>query len=152
MTNTEIAEALSELATLYELDGAIRYRVLADREAARVIRQSPVSVEALARDGRITELPGVGGTLEQKVLALLDEGEIPAAVKLKGRLPPTLVEVTKVPGVGAKTARRLHDELGVSSLEELRTAAQEERIRTVKGLGAKFEQNVLEALDRLTDE
>ncbi len=151
MTNVEIAEALSELATLYELDGAIRYRVLAYREAARVIRQSPVSVEELARDGRITELPGVGGTLEQKVLALLDEGEIPAAAKLKRRLPPTLVEVTRVPGVGAKTARRLYDELGVSTLEELRVAAQDERIRGLKGLGPKFEENVLEALDRLAE-
>ena len=60
MRNAEIADALTELATLYELDGAIRYRVLAYREAARVIRQSPVSVEELARGGRATELPGVG--------------------------------------------------------------------------------------------
>ena len=58
MRNAEIADALTELATLYELDGAIRYRVLAYREAARVIRQSPVSVEELARAGRATELPG----------------------------------------------------------------------------------------------
>jgi DNA polymerase (family X) len=151
MRNVEIADALSELATLYELDGAIRYRVLAYREAARVIRQSPVSVEELARSGRITELPGVGGTLEQKVLALLDEGEIPAATKLKGRLPLTLIEVTRVPGVGAKTARRLYDELGVSSLDDLRAAAQDERIRELKGLGPKFEENVLEALDRLAE-
>ena len=58
MRNAEIADAMTELATLYELDGAIRYRVLAYREAARVIRQSPVSVEELARAGRATELPG----------------------------------------------------------------------------------------------
>ncbi len=152
MRNVEIADALSELATLYELDGAIRYRVLAYREAARVIRQSPVSVEELARSGRITELPGVGGTLEQKVLALLDEGEIPAAAKLKRRLPPTLIEVTRIPGVGAKTARRLYDQLGVSSLDDLRAAAQDERIRELKGLGPKFEENVLEALDRLAED
>ena len=107
MRNVEIADALSELATLYELDGAIRYRVLAYREAARVIRQSPVSVEELARAGRATELPGVGETLEQKILALLDTGEISSAIKLKRKFPPGLVEVTRVPGVGAKTARRL---------------------------------------------
>src|SRR5213083_2555681 len=79
MRNAEIADAMSELATLYELDGAIRYRVLAYREAARVIRQSPVSVEELARSGRATELPGVGKTLQQKIVALLDDGEIPSA-------------------------------------------------------------------------
>ena len=151
MRNAEIADALTELATLYELDGAVRYRVLAYREAARVVRQSPVSVEELARAGRATELPGVGKTLEEKILALLDSGEIPAAAKLKRKFPPSLVEVTRVPGVGAKTARRLYDELGVSSLEELRAAAVEQRIRELKGLGPKAEEKVLAALDKLTD-
>ena len=151
MRNAEIADALTELATLYELDGAIRYRVLAYREAARVIRQSPVSVEELARAGRATELPGVGKTLEQKILALLDTGEIPSAAKLKRKFPPSLVEVTRVPGVGAKTARRLYDELGVSSLDDLRAAAEQERIRELKGLGPKAEENVLASLGKLAD-
>jgi DNA polymerase (family X) len=151
MRNAEIADALADLATLYELDGAIRYRVLAYREAARVIRQSPVSVEELARAGRATELPGVGKTLEQKIQALLDSGEIPAAAKLKQKFPPSLIEVTMVPGVGAKTARRLYDGLGISSLEDLRAAAEQQRIRRLKGLGPKVEENVLAALGKLTD-
>jgi len=151
MRNAEIAEALSELATLYELDGAIRYRVLAYREAARVVRQSPVSVEELAREGRATELPGVGETLQEKILALVDTGAIPSATKLKRKLPPGLVEVTRVPGVGAKTARRLFDDLGVASLDDLRAAAEQERIRSLKGLGPKFEENVLAALGKLAD-
>ncbi len=151
MRNAEIADAFAELATLYELDGAIRYRVLAYREAARVIRQSPVSVEELARAGRATELPGVGKTLEQKILALVDDGEIPSAAKLKRKFPPSLIEVTMVPGVGPKTARRLYDELGVSSLEQLRVAAEQERIREVKGLGPKVEENVLASLGKLAD-
>jgi DNA polymerase (family X) len=151
MRNAEIADALTELATLYELDGAIRYRVLAYREAARVIRQSPVSVEELARAGRATELPGVGKTLEEKIVILLDTGEIPSAAKLKRRFPATLVEVTRVPGVGAKTARRLYDELGVASLDDLREAAEAQRIRDVKGLGPKAEENVLASLGKLTD-
>jgi DNA polymerase (family 10) len=151
MRNEAIAQALAELATLYELDGAIRYRVLAYREAARVIRQSPVSVEELARAGRATELPGVGDTLQQKIVALLDTGEIPSATKLKRKFPPGLVEVTRVPGVGAKTARRLFDELGVASLDDLRIAAEQERIREIKGLGPKAEENVLAALGKLAD-
>jgi DNA polymerase (family X) len=151
MRNAEIADALNELATLYELDGAIRYRVLAYREAARVIRQSPVSVAELARAGRATELPGIGKTLEQKIIALLDTGEIPSAAKLKRKFPASLVEVTRVPGMGAKTARRLYDELGITNLEELREAAEAERIRNVKGLGPKAEENVLAALGKLKD-
>ncbi len=151
MRNAEIADALTELATLYELDGAIRYRVLAYREAARVIRQSPVSVEELARAGRATELPGVGKTLEGKIVTLLDTGEIPSAAKLKRKFPASLVEVTRVPGVGAKTARRLYDELGVTDLDDLREAAEAQRIREIKGLGPKAEENVLASLGKLAD-
>jgi DNA polymerase (family 10) len=151
MRNAEIADALAELATLYELDGAVRYRVLAYREAARVIRQSPLPVDELARAGRATELPGIGTTLEQKIVALLDGGEIPSAAKLKRKFPASLIEVTTVPGLGAKTARRLYDELGVTSLDDLRAAAEQERIRELKGLGPKAEENVLAALGKLTE-
>jgi DNA polymerase (family X) len=152
MRNAEIADALSELGKLYELDGAVRYRVTAYQEAARVIRDSPVSVEELARAGRATELPGVGKTLEEKILTLVDTGSIPAAEKLKQRFPPSLVEVTYVPGLGARTARRLHDELGIASLEQLREAAESGRLRDVRGLGRKAEENVLAAVARLEEE
>jgi DNA polymerase (family 10) len=152
MRNAEIADAMTELATLYELDGAIRYRVLAYKEAARVIRSSPVSVEELTLEDRVTELPGIGDTLATKITDLLETGEIPAAAKLKKKLPATLVAVTRIPGVGAKTARLLFDELGVTNLDELREAAEQERIRTVKGLGAKVEENVLAALENLGEE
>src|ERR1700755_704161 len=149
MTNAEIAAALDELGVLYELDGAVKYRVLAYSTAAKAIRESPVSVEELARAGRATEIPGVGKTLAEKIDALLETGEIPAAVKLKAKFPATLVEVTRVPGIGPKTARLLWEELQVSSLEDLKKAAEEEKIRHVKGLGPKAEENVLASLQRL---
>ncbi len=149
MTNAEIAAAFDELAVLYELDGAVKYRVLAYSTAAKAIRESPVSVAELAAAGRATEIPGVGKTLAEKVDALLATGEIPSAVKLKAKYPPTLIEVTRVPGLGAKTARRLYDELGITSMEDLKAAAKDERIREVKGLGPKVEENVLAALERL---
>jgi DNA polymerase (family 10) len=151
-SNAEIAAALAELGTLYELDGAVRYRVNAYRDAARVIRDSPVSVAELAREGRAIELPGVGKTLQEKIVALVDTGSIPAADKLKQRFPASLVEVTLVPGIGARTARRLHDELGVSDLEQLREAAETGRLRDVRGLGEKAEENVLASVERLERE
>ena len=151
MTNAEIAAALDELGALYQLDGAVKYRVLAYGTAAKAIRESPVSVADLAAAGRATEVPGVGKTLAEKIDALLETGEIPAAVKLKAKFPPTLVEVMGVPGVGAKTARRLFDELGVATLEDLKQAAEGERIRDLKGLGPKAEENVLAGLERLGD-
>jgi DNA polymerase (family 10) len=149
MNNGEIAAALDELGILYELDGAVRYRVLAYRTAAKAVRESPVSVAELARAGRATELPGIGKTLEQKIQTLLETGSIPSADKLKAKFPATLVAVTRVPGLGAKTARRLYDELGVTTLEELKEAAEEQRIRDLKGLGPKVEENVLASLERL---
>ena len=116
MRNAEIAAALRELGILYELDGADRFRVLAYREAARTIAQSPVSIEQLAEEGRLTELPNVGKTLAQKIETLIETGSIPSADKLKEKFPATLVEVTRVPGLGAKTARRIYDEVGVENL------------------------------------
>jgi DNA polymerase (family X) len=151
VTNAEIAAALDELGVLYQLDGAVKYRVLAYSTAAKAIRESPVSVADLAAAGRATEVPGVGKTLAEKINALIETGEIPAAVKLKAKFPPTLVEVTRVPGVGSKTARRLFDELGVATLEDLKAAAEGERIRDLKGLGPKAEENVLAGLERLGD-
>ncbi len=152
MTNGEIADAFSELGTLYELDGAISYRVLAYREAAKVIRQSPVSIAELTRAGRVTELPGIGKTIAEKIVALLEGGSIPSADKLKAKFPPSLVEVTMIPGLGAKTVRRLYDELGVASLDDLRAAVEGQRIRVLKGLGPKAEENIAAQLERLGDE
>jgi len=149
MTNAEIAAALDELGVLYELDGAVKYRVLAYGTAATAIRESPVSVAELAAAGRATEIPGVGKTLAEKIDALLETGEIPAAVKLKAKFPPTLIEVTRVPGLGAKTAKRLFDDLGVATLEDLQEAAESHKIRELKGLGPKAEENVLASLERL---
>ncbi|MDQ2631948.1 MAG: DNA polymerase/3'-5' exonuclease PolX [Actinomycetota bacterium] len=149
MTNAEIAAALEELGILYELDGAVKYRVLAYSTAAKAIRESPVSVAELAAQGRATEVPGVGKTLAEKIDALIETGEIPAAVKLKAKFPPTLIEVTRVPGVGPKTARRLFEELEICSMEDLKAAAEAEKVRHVKGLGPKAEENILAALERL---
>jgi DNA polymerase (family 10) len=149
VTNAEIAAAFEELGLLYELDGAVKYRVLAYSTAAKAIRESPVSVADLAAAGRATEVPGVGKTLAEKIDALIETGEIPAAVKLKAKFPATLVEVTQVQGVGAKTARRLFEELGVTTLDDLKEAAEGQRIRDLKGLGPKVEENVLAALERL---
>jgi len=152
MSNGEIADAFTELGTLYELDGAISYRVLAYRDAAKVIKQSPVSIAELTRAGRVTELPGIGKTIEEKIVALMETGSIPSADKLKAKFPPSLVEVTLIPGLGAKTVRRLHDELGIATLDDLRTAVAEQRLRALKGLGPKAEENIAAQLEKLGDE
>ncbi len=147
VSNATIADALEELGDLYELDGAIVHRVLAYRNAARSVRDSPVSVAALARAGKATQLPGIGDTLQQKILTLLDTGTTPSSERLRAKFPPGLVAITRLPGLGPKRARMLHDELGIESLDQLREAALAQRLRDVRGLGPKFEANVLAALE-----
>jgi DNA polymerase (family 10) len=151
MRNAEIALHFDELADLYELDGAIVHRVLAYRNAAKAIRDAPASVEEMTRAGTVTELRGIGKTIEEKLNALFETGEIPSAAKLKAKYPPGLVEVTRVPGFGPKKARKLFDQLGVASLDDLRKAAEEERLRDVPGFGPKAEETVLLALNAGVD-
>ena len=148
LSNGAIADALEELGDLYELDGAIVHRVLAYRTAAKTVREATVSVGALAREGRAVALKGIGDTLQEKIRALCETGTIPAAEKLKAKFPSGLIEITRLPGIGAKRARLLHSALGIDSPQALREAAMKQRVRDVKGLGAKFEESVLSALDR----
>src|SRR5918912_2529713 len=152
MRNAQVALHFDELADLYELDGAISYRVLAYRNAAKAIREANASVEQLTREGRVTELPGVGKTIAEKLEALFETGEIPAAQKLKAKYPPGLVEITRLPGFGPKRARKIFDELGIASLDELRVAAESEQLRKLPGFGPKAEEAVLIALDAGLDD
>src|SRR3954453_18333948 len=100
----------------------------------------------LARDGKVTEPPGIGKTLEEKLLAMDETGDIPASVKLRAKFPTGLLEVMRLPGFGPKRARRLYDELGVDSLDALRTAAEAGQIRGRRGFGEKVGENLIRVL------
>ena len=145
-TNSEIAAAFDELGDLYELDGASIHRIVAYRNGARAVREASKQVAQLALDGQATKLPGIGATLQEKIVALATTGEIPALVKLRSRFPPGLVEMTRLPGLGPKRARRLYEELGLDSLAALEEAANAGRISELKGFGPKAEQALLEAV------
>src|ERR687894_2052473 len=132
-TNPEIAAAFEELADLYELDGAVSYRVIAYRTAAKAVRDASVSIMALTREGKVTTVPGIGKTLEEKLLALDETGDIPSAVKLRAKFPPGLVELVRLPGFGPKRARKLYDELGVDSPDALRAALESGKVRELRG-------------------
>jgi len=146
MTNGVIAQAFDELGDLYELEGADQYRVIAYRNAARSVRDASVSVAQLTREGKATTLNGIGKTLDSKLKALVEEGEIPQSVKLRQKFPPGLLRVMHLPGFGPKRARRLHDELGIDSLESLLAAAEAGRIRGLRGFGTKVEENLKQIL------
>jgi DNA polymerase (family X) len=145
-TNTELAERFELLADMLELDGADAFRLAAYRRAAARIRDSAVPVAQLALDGKATRLSGIGSTIEAKIVEVVETGDMNALAKLRAKLPDGLVEVMHVPGLGPKTARKLWSELGVESLDDLRVAAEQERLRALPGLGAKTEERVLKSL------
>jgi DNA polymerase (family X) len=145
-SNAELAEQLELLADLLELDGADAFRLTAYRRAATRIRESAVPVAQLALDHKATRLSGIGTTIENKIVEYTETGDLSALAKLRDRLPAGLVEVMHVPGLGPKTARKLHTELGVASLSDLQKAAEAEQLRTLPGLGPKSEEKVLAAL------
>ena len=146
LTNAQIAAAFEELADLYELDGAVQYRVIAYRNAARTVRDSSVSVMQLTRDGKVTELPNIGKTLEEKMIALDETGDIPTAVKLRAKIPVGLISVMRLPGFGPKRAKKLYDEIGVDSLDALRAAVEDGRLKELRGFGVKAQENLKKVL------
>ena len=148
MRNAEIASHFDELASLYELDGASSYRVVAYRTAAKNIRDSGASVSEMARQGKAETLPGIGKAIADKIGALLEQGSIPSADRLKERIPAGLVEVTRIPGLGPKRTKVLYEHLGIGSLDDLKQAAEQGRLDDVPGFGPKARDNVHAALEK----
>jgi DNA polymerase (family 10) len=147
-SNAELADQFELLADLLELDGADAFRLTAYRRAATRIRESAVPVAQLALDHQATRLSGIGTTIENKIVEYTETGDLSAIAKLRDRLPTGLVEVMHVPGLGPKTARKLHTELGVASTADLRAAAEAQQLRALPGLGPKTEEKVLAALSK----
>jgi DNA polymerase (family 10) len=122
------------------------FRVLAYRRAATRIRETGTSVAQMALDGKAKELQGIGKTIEEKIVQIVEDGEVHALTKHKQLVPAEVVEFIRIPGLGPKTARRIWHELGITTLAGLREAAESERLRTLSGLGPRSEENVLRAL------
>jgi DNA polymerase (family 10) len=145
--NAEVIEQIELLADMLELEGTEAFRVLAYRRAAQRIGEAGGSIAQLALDGKAKELQGIGKTIEEKIVQIVDQGEIEALAKRKGRIPPDVIAFMRLPGLGPKTARRIWKELDVTTLDGLREAAEQQRLRTLTGLGPKVEENVLKALN-----
>ena len=141
-----MAEQLDLLADLLELEGEASFRVVAYRRAATRIRETAGSVAELALAGRAKELNGIGKTIEEKIVQVVEDGEMHALTKRKNIVPPEVVLFMRLPGLGPKTAARIWQELGVTTIDELKLAAETEQLRTLTGLGAKTEERVLKAL------
>src|SRR5256714_1164886 len=144
--NADVAEQLELLADILELEGEAAYRVLAYRRAATRVRETSGLVAELALAGQAKDLPGIGKTIEEKIVQIVDDGEIHALTKHKALVPPDVVQFTRLPGLGPKTARKIWQDLGVTTMSDLKAAAQAERLRTLPGVGAKLEERIVEEL------
>src|SRR5271154_5179549 len=138
--NADVADQFDLLADLLELEGAESFRVLAYRRAATRMRETSGSVAQLALEGKAKELPGIGKTIEEKIVQIVETGEIEALGRKKAGVPPEVVSFMRLPGLGPKTAARIWKELGVETLADLKAAAEGERLRVLAGLGAKSEE------------
>ena len=144
--NDELAEQLELLADLSELEGEDSFRVLAYRRAATRIRETGGPVAQLALEGKAKALSGIGKTIEEKIVEVVELGEMKALTKRKALVPEEVVKFMRLPGLGPKTARRIWKELDVTTLAELKAAAEQERLRGLAGLGARSEEKILKAL------
>ena len=145
--NGELADQLDLLADLSEILEEESFKVVAYRRAAGRIRESPLPIAELALDGRAKELPGIGKTIENKVVEVVEDGEMHALSKRRGLVPAGVVEFLRLPGVGPKTAARIWTQLGITSLDGLKSAAEEGRLRDLSGMGARSEEKILKALE-----
>jgi len=150
MKNQEIAGLFDEIADILELRGENVFRINAYRRGARTVEGLARPIEDVAAEGALAELPGIGKDLASKIEELIEKGSMSYLEELRSGTPPILLEMLRIPGVGPKTAVRLHKELGVSSLDELRRAALDHRIQALPKMKAKTEENILKGLDFLS--
>ncbi|MBD3791594.1 MAG: DNA polymerase/3'-5' exonuclease PolX [Campylobacterales bacterium] len=150
--NTDIEEIFKEVADLLELQDANPFRVRAYRNAARTIASLPYSIiDLVEKDKDLTELPGIGEDLADKIREICRTGTLKFLKKLESEEGGSLHTLMGIPGLGPKKVKALHQTLGIETLQELAEAAQQGKIGTVQGFGEKSEANILKELNRLKE-
>ena len=144
--NGDLADQFDQLADLSEILGEQSFRVAAYRRAAARIRDTASSVAELALEGKAKELPDIGKTIEAKIVEVVETGDMEALAKRRAEVPGEVSSFMRLPGLGPKTAARIWRELGVTTLVELKAAAEGEQLRTLSGMGAATEAKILKAL------
>jgi DNA polymerase (family X) len=147
METARIAQALSEMGTLLEVRGENPFRCRAYHNAAQALRGLPADLSEMIADGSLAEVPGIGETMLSKIVQLATTGHLPSYEDLRRATPPGLVALLRIPGLGPKKIKALHDELKIESLADLRAAGEAGKIAAVKGFGAKTEAKILEGIE-----
>ncbi|MCA9090023.1 MAG: DNA polymerase/3'-5' exonuclease PolX [Planctomycetaceae bacterium] len=148
MQNIDIARAFDEIGDLLEIQGANSFRVRAYRNGARVIEDQAESIADLAAEGpaRLQQISGIGKDLSEKIVALVSTGTIPQLEELRSQVPHGVLDMLRIPGLGPKKVAALFHELHVSTLDELKQAAEQGQVAKLKGFAKKTEQIILEGI------
>ena len=149
MKNKELASIFERWADILEFMGDNPYHIRAYRNAARLIGDLSEDIEVLAREGKLSELPGIGQRLQAKILEFLKTGKIEEFEKLKQQVPDTIFSLLDIPGVGPKTVRLLYDKLGVRSIEDLKRAIEKGELLKLPGFGVKKVEKIKKGIELL---
>jgi DNA polymerase (family 10) len=146
MDNKDVARVLAEIGVLLELKGENPFKVHAYGAAARQIESLGTPVKTLVAEKRLGDLPGIGEALAGKISTLVTDGRLPYHEELKASVPPGLLEILRVPSIGPKKARLLHEKLGIANLAQLDQACREDRLLEVEGFGRRSQEKILEGI------
>jgi DNA polymerase (family 10) len=147
MTKNEIADALAEIGTLMELKGENPFKIRAYSAGARAIESlEKADFEKLVSEGEMQSVKGIGEALAAKIMELHATGKLEFLEKLKASIPPGLVEMLRIPGLGPKKIAALERETGVKSIAELEKACKEGRVAVLAGFGEKTQEKILEGI------
>ena len=148
ISNQEIAATFEEMADLLELSGENAFRIRAYRNGAKAIADLGDSVAQWIHDGMdLTQVDGIGATLADKSKTLVETGMLPQLEKLRSEVPPTLRNIMGIPGVGAKKAMKLFQELAIRDLPSLRAACEAGLVAQLKGFGEKTQKSILQNME-----
>lgn len=150
MTNSAVADTLSLMADILQILEANRFRIIAFQNAAEAVRELGQPIQAIHNEGKLTSVAHVGAGIAGLIAELLERGEVAEIEELKTKVPLGVVEMLQVPDLGPKKARRLWEEVGITSVAELKSAAEAGKLRTLKGFGAKSEQKILQGIELMS--
>jgi DNA polymerase (family X) len=149
LTNGDLARIFHEIGDILEVKGELVFKTVAYHRAADAIGRSPVDLVSAYRAGKPPKIPGVGQAISDKIAELVTTGHMAYYERLRAEIPPSLVELLAIPGLGPKTVRLVYEELHVETLEDLRQAAEAGTLRGLKGISAKTEQQILAGIEAL---
>ena len=149
LTKSQIASALEQVAVLLELDGANRFRVIAYQNASRALASLEEDLLTVVKEERITDVKGIGKGLGGLITEAVLQGTWGDLPSLYEKIPPGLMEIVEIPGLGPKRARTMYEELGVDSVEALKVACETGHVAPLSGFGEKSQQKYLEGIDLL---